>query len=418
MPELDTLSSIFASDGVRFTRAYASHPQCTPSRASLLSGMYTHNHGVLDNSPPLGGYPAFRRLESTTIAAMLQQAGYRTAHIGKYMNAYPNGVPDPIPPGWDRWYGHVTTFEGGRYYDYWVMDEGEQFFRGSEPEDYETDVLAEEATEFLEGLEEGDAFFLYMGVQAPHLDPIASAERHAGYFLSSEAPRLPSFNELDVSDKPAFVQNVDLLTQRQIARLDDLQRGRLRSMLAVEDLIRRLLATLEATGRAERTFVIFTSDNGICMGAHRLFARKRNFYEESVAVPLMVRGPGVQRGAVVEALVELVDIPATIADLAGLEQPAAFDGRPLTRLLAEGTAPEDWRQDVLLEFHTTQMSYALRTREYLYTELNSVERELYDMRTDPYQLQNLIRTADPDLIAALSARLAVRKTCRGAGCRD
>ncbi len=421
MPELDTLASNFSLDGVTFSHAYTTHPLCTPTRASLLTGMYTHNHRVLRNVPPTGGYPVFRQHEERTIATLLHDAGYRTALIGKYMNSYPDDVPasEAIPPGWDRWFGHVTSFEGERYYNYWVNDQGEISFRGSNPADYDTDVLAAEAEGFLEVATAGSSpFFLYVSLQAPHIHPITPADRHARHFIRSEAPRLPSFNEEDVSDKPAFVQNKPLLDERRIRELDVLQRGRLESMLAVEELLVRLLARLEASQQLARTYVFFTSDNGFCMGVHRLFARKRNFYEETIHVPLMVRGPGVLRGANVDALVELIDLPATLLDLAGLSAPESFDGRSLRTLLTEGVPPADWRDEVLVEFYSEEMAYGLRTPDYMYTDLSPLEQELYDMRTDPFQLENLIRVADPELIEQLAARLESKKDCRGETCRQ
>jgi arylsulfatase A-like enzyme len=421
MPELDSLASIFRRDGATFSQAYATHPLCSPSRASLLTGMYTHNHGILDNVPPAGGYPAFRRHEAHTIATLLQDAGYRTALIGKYLNSYPEDVPtaEAIPPGWDRWFAHLTSVGGDRYLNYWINDQGTHGFRGSNPEDYSTDLLAALSEEFLDDAAQRESpFFLFVSVEAPHIHPVTAADRHAMHFLSSRAPRLPSFNEEDVSDKPAFVQNAPLLDDSQIRKLDILQRGRLRTMLAVEDLIRRLLAKLEATGDLGRTYLIFTSDNGFCMGVHRMYARKRNFFEESIHVPLMVRGPGVVQGRTLDALVELIDIPATLADLAGLSGSEAHDGRSLRSLLTQGVTPASWREDVLVEFYPSHMSYALRTPDHLYTELSALERELYDMRRDPYQLDNLIRVADPELLERLSARLAERRACRGAGCRQ
>jgi arylsulfatase A-like enzyme len=419
MPELDTLSALFA-EGVRFASAYTSQPLCTPSRASLLTGQYMHNHRVLRNVPPEGGYPVFRPLERQTIAVLLREAGYRTGLIGKYLNSYPEDVPaaEAIPPGWDRWYARATSFGGERYYNYFVNDQGALCFRGAEPEDYDTDVLAAEVEAFLEVVaEDGGPFFLLVGLQAPHIYPITAAERHWGRFASARAPRLPSFNERDVSDKPAWVQNTPLLTRSDIRRLDRLQQGRLASMLAVEELVQRLLASLDGHRLLDNTYVLLTSDNGLCMGAHRLLARKRNFYEESVRVPLIVRGPGLAPGRTVDALVELIDIPATLADLAGIGVPERFDGRSLRPLLFEGTAPADWRQTVLLENFAGELSFALRTGDYLYAEISALERELYDMRSDPYQLENQAQWMDATLLEPLSLALRERSRCQGEGCR-
>jgi N-acetylglucosamine-6-sulfatase len=423
MSELPGIRDVMAGEGISFPNTYANHPMCSPSRASLLTGLYTHNHGMVGNSPPFGGYPLFRdRHEQSTIATHLEAAGYRNALIGKYMNAYPSTVPamEAIPPGWHRWFAHITSFADERFYDYFVNDQGEIHFRGSSPEDYETDVLAEESERFIVDSVSEDPeqpFFLFVSLQAPH-EPSTPAVRHGTSFLRSTAPRVPSFNERDVSDKPAWIQNRPLLTDRDIARLDTLQRGRLNTMLPVEELIQRLFATLERTGQTDRTYVIFTSDNSVCMGMHRLFARKTNFYEETILVPLYVRGPGIPQGLTSSAPVVLLDISATLLDLAGAGVPDSFDGRSLRPLLADGLAPPDWRRDILLETYSADLDYALRTPDWLYVELSSREMELYDMRNDPYQLDNLYRSADPALIESFAANLAARKNCLGQGCRQ
>jgi arylsulfatase A-like enzyme len=189
MPELDSLASIFSRDGAIFSQAFATHPLCSPSRASLLTGMYTHNHGVLDNVPPAGGYPVFRRHEPHTIATLLQDAGYRTALIGKYLNSYPEDVPtaEAIPPGWDRWFAHLTSFGGDRYLNYWINDQGTHGFRGSNPEDYSTDLLAALSEEFLDDVAQGESpFFLFVSVEAPHIHPVTAADRHAVSFSAQE----------------------------------------------------------------------------------------------------------------------------------------------------------------------------------------------------------------------------------------
>jgi len=421
MGELDSLHSLLATEGVTFTSAYATHPVCSPSRVSFLTGQYTHNHRSFATAPPFGGYPLFRENgQESTIATLLHDAGYRTALVGKYLNVYPSDVgASEIPPGWDRWFAHITSFADDRFYNYFVNDDGQVFYHGTAPEDYETDVLAAEAAEFIVDAGSGDPrqpFFLFVSLQAPHA-PATPAPRHEGYFNRSEAPRVPSFNEEDVSDKPAWVQNTPLLSSARIRGLDQLQRGRLASMLAVEDLINRLFEALVATGELDRTYLVFTSDHGLCMGMHRLFARKSNLYDESIRIPLYVRGPGVARGRVVAAPTVLIDVTATLADLAGVSVPAAYDGRSLRQLIHDGEAPSDWRQDVLVEGFSAELDYALRTPEWAYVEHSSRERELYDMRSDPYQLENVYRTADPALIDSLAARLEVMRTCAGENCR-
>ncbi len=406
----------FARQGLSFTRAYAAQPLCGPSRASILTGQYAHNHGALYNDPPNGGFPALQRSEGSSLPAWLKAAGYRTSLVGKYTNAYARGESDGyIPPGWDDWHAHLTATEDGRYYNYWVNDNGNVTRYGSKPEDYSADVETRQAVAFIRG-EAGrpGPIFLYLAPQAPHV-PAWYAERHAGEFRHELAPRVPSFNESDVREKPAWVRVLPLLSDRDIDKLDDLQRWRLRSLSAVEDMLAAVVQALAETGRLERTYILFTSDNGLLMGQHRAVARKESFYEESIRVPLFVRGPGVPAGST-EALTVNIDLAPTLAELAGLSVPDSVDGRSLAPFL-RAMPPTSWRSDVYLENYAgPAQQYGLRSAEWLYAD--SDEIELYDMRVDPYQLTNLRRRVSAAELELFARRAATLASCRGAGCRQ
>ena len=143
---LPRLPDLVENKGISFTRAYATQPLCAPSRASILTGQYAHNHGVTGNEPPSDGFVAFRRHEGATIATWLKSAGYRTALVGKYMNAYAWGAGEGyIPPGWDEWYGHLAALEDNRYWDYWVNDNRDVYRHGHAPEDYSVDLETKRA---------------------------------------------------------------------------------------------------------------------------------------------------------------------------------------------------------------------------------------------------------------------------------
>jgi len=419
LPQLDGL---LARSGVAFTRAFTSATVCAPSRASILTGLYPHNHGLLLNPAPDGGFPAFRPREGSTLATWLQAAGYRTALVGKYLNSYATGASDDyIPPGWNEWFGRLSAYETRRYVDWWVNDNGQVYHYGTAAEDYSTDVEAKRAVDFARrAATSGQPFFLYVAPEAPHV-PSLYAERHGAEFRYELAPRVPSFNEGDVRDKPAFVRNTSLLTDKQIDALDHLQRFRLRCMRAVEDLLGELLQALSESGQIDRTWVFFTSDNGLLMGQHRFYARKGTFYEEVVRVPLLVRGPGAAAGQSRAELVTLVDLAPTILELAGATTPDVLEGRSLVPLLRGQVAPSDWRREVLLEHYTydqaPNLGAALRTDRWSYVEHSSNEYEMYDLVADPYQLQSLHRTADPGVMGPLAARLRELTTCRGVSCR-
>jgi N-acetylglucosamine-6-sulfatase len=420
--QMPRLPALIGQHGLSFGRAYVTQSQCAPSRASILTGQYPHNHQVLDNSGPDGGFGAFRRgPESSTIATWLRASGYRTALVGKYLNGYPTAArPDYIPPGWSEWRAHLTDLSPDRYINYWLNENGTVNVFGTRDDEYETDVLTTRALDFIEHAVRDDApFFLYLAPDAPHL-PAIPAPRHATMLGGTQAPRVPSFNEADVSDKPAYVRNADLLGPAEVRKLDRTQTARLRTMLSVEDMLSDVLTVLAANRALDDTYVIFTSDNGLMLGEHRMVLTKNLAYEEAIRVPLVVMGPGISAATRDEEHFVLnVDLAPTLAELAGVHPPDTVDGRSLVPLL-RGESVAQWRRDALSETfsYTGGLTATLRTAEYAYTELESNERELYDMRADPFQLTSLHRRADPALLKTLSARLAQLTACKRAACRN
>jgi len=416
------LPALIGQHGLTFTRAYVTQSLCAPSRASILTGQYPHNHRVLDNTGPDGGFPAFRRgLEGATLPMWLRAAGYRTALVGKYINGYPAvGRPDYIPPGWDEWDAQLTDLTQDRYVNYFLNENGTVNAYGTKETEYETDVLARRATSFIEkAVADGKPFFLYLATDAPHL-PAISAPRHATLLKGTQAPRVPSFNQSNVNDKPAFVRNADLLQPKDVRKLDMIETDRLRTLLSVEDALASVLAVLAANQVLDQTYVIFTSDNGLMLGEHRLVTTKNVSYEEAIRVPLIVMGPGISAATRDDDHPVLnIDFAPTFAELAGASVPSNLDGRSFARLL-RGETVTDWRNDLLSESisYTGGVSAVLRSANYAYTELESNEKELYDMRNDPYQLVNLYRRADPTVLQTLSARMAQLVNCRGASCRN
>jgi N-acetylglucosamine-6-sulfatase len=414
--EMPRLPDLMANRGLSFTRAYAAQPLCGPSRASILTGQYTHNHGVIGNEPPSQGFVAFRRHEAQSLAPWLKAAGYRTSLVGKYINAYPFGAGEAyVPPGWDDWFGHLTATEDERFYNYWVNDNGSVMRFGTKPEEYSTDVEAKRAVRFIrEQAGRPEPLFLWLGPEAPHA-PATYTDRHGDEFRYSIAPRVPSFNEGDVSLKPSWVRQTPFMSDADVDAADKLQRFRLRSMRPVEEMIDAVIQALAETGRLEKTYIVFTSDNGLLMGQHRAVGRKANPYEESIGIPLVVRGPGVPAGRT-DALALTIDLAPTLLDLAGVPVPESVDGRSLAPFL-RGQAPAAWRTDALIENYGDGPSYSLRTPEWMYNHQDTEEFELYDMRADPYQLKNRHRTADPALLQAFEQRIKALLACRGASCR-
>ena len=451
------LQELLTAQGLTILDFLINTPLCCPSRACILRGQYTHNHQIYSNGAPTGGFEKFHALQSetSTLATWLQQAGYRTALFGKYLNGYPfPSERDYIPPGWTDWHSPV---KGTPYkeFNFTLNQNGQQVDYRSQ-EDYLTDVLARKADDYLRGsASNSDPFFVYLAPYAPH-GPAVPAPRHAQAFPGLLAPRTPAFDEADVSDKPYAIASNPHLTQEQLDRIDELYRLRVQSMQAVDEMIARLVATLQETGQLENTYIIFTSDNGYHLGQHRLPAGKGTPYEEDIAVPFIVRGPGIPAGRSLDGyLAGNVDIAPTIAELAGVIPPAYVDGRSLAPLLGgDPVAAADWRQAYLIEYYgsdpdaesflasdlpiglgipdqlleppdldqTVQITpapkfLALRTSRYVYVEYAGGFRELYDLIEDPYELANLAADADPALLEKLSGWLKDLASCSGTGCR-
>lgn len=260
-----------------------------------------------------------------------------------------------------------------------------------------------------------EPLFLYIAPEAPHR-PANYVARYSHEFKDASAPRVPSFNEPDISDKPWGIR-LRPMTRAEIEWLDSLQQARLRSMRSVEELIGLVIRALIETGRFDNTFLFFTSDNGLLMGQHRIIANKRNCYEESIRVPLVVRGPGVRRGTATNAIVSHIDLAPTFLDLAGAPIPSSVDGRSFAPLL-QGTTPESWRDEILVEYYAAALTAVLRTPGGAYIENQTNEIELYEMESDPWQIESLHWDADPAQVEELHQRLRALRDCQGASCRS
>ncbi len=458
MPNLRALMQ----EGTTFENSFVTNSLCCPARATTLRGQYAHNHQVLSNEPPRGGFQKFRFLghEDSTMATWLQEEGYRTSFFGKYLNAY---YGDYVPPGWDEWYGISGNFlsnslnENGAIINY-------------DPNRYHLDdVLSDKAADYVGRTAGADPpffttdrpFLMWLGTKAPH-QPATPAPRHKNALKDAGLPRPPSFDEGDVSDKPRWIRDNPPLGPDQVAYMQELHKKRLRSMLAVDDMLGELFDALRETGELESTYVFFTSDNGFHLGQHRLGAGKWTAYEEDVRVPLVVRGPGVAEGKTLPHVVLNNDLAPTFADLAGVDPPGFVDGRSLAPLLDGTPAPEeDWRQRFLVEavaerggvprppfVNESQVTplvtgdplpndwrktssgsaetseewgrpwlKALRTEDHLFVEYKTGEHELYDLREDPHQLENIYGEAPEDLLRRLNSQLDSLRQCEADGCR-
>ena len=371
--------------GIQFTESFTTSSLCCPSRASILTGAYPHTTGVYRQGGPYGGFRAFD--DSTTIATELHDAGYRTGLFGKYLDSYQHdALTGYVPPGWDRW----VAFVHSQFYDYGLTVDGLVHRREHEPDDYSTDVLAAHTEGFIRDAE-GPVFAVFAPA-APHAPAVPAPGDETG-FDDLPAWRPPSFDEPDRSDKPAYVQALHPLGDERIAGVDVLRRDQYRSLQAVDRAVGRLLDALEDTGRLDDALVIFTSDNGLLWGEHR-WLKKEVPYEEAIRVPLIVRADALVGEARTDGhLVANIDLAPTIASAAGVELPNT-DGRSLLPLLER--RPETWRRALLIEHmrgtNPIPTYCALRTPRHLFVSYETGERELYDLRDDPFQMRNLTGT--------------------------
>jgi N-acetylglucosamine-6-sulfatase len=377
------MASRLVAHGIYFQNAFVTDPWCCPSRASILTGLYPHSHGVYSNeNGPTGGFQAFD--DSSTLATWLNDAGYRTGLFGKYLNGYDTATGgEYIPPGWDQWFAFVD----GRLDDFRVSDNG--VVRRWVV--YSTDLFGSEAADFIRESAADEPLFVMVTPIAPHL-PARPAERHAGRFADALPYRPPSYEETDVTDKPAWVQAIEPARPTLERSRDRKRIHMLESLLAVDDAVGEILMALEETGRLENTLIVFTSDNGFQLSEHRLWGKAQP-YEGSTHVPLVMRFDAAVTGpASVSRVVANIDLAPTIASAVGVTPPDPVEGLDLSPLFADPLALLG-RRGVLIEHGLGGRAppfCSFRTANDLYTRLTTGEEEFYRYDEDPYELQNLI----------------------------
>ena len=424
--------------GVTMKRFYDNFPLCCPSRTTLLTGQYAHNHGVLSNQAPDGGFGVFNELHGqSNLATWLQRAGYETGYVGKFLNEYAEPdeygtLPTTIPPGWDDW--RALAPARAEYFNYTLNQNGRLTEYGGRKRDYSTDVFTTKAKRFIRRSSPGATpFFLMLGYAAPHGggggDPGRScnraavpAPRHLGTLKQKSKGALSTaFNEGDISDKPSPIAAIPALTEGQVSDTLRKRRCAWESLLAVDESVAEIVREIKRDGERRNTYVFFLSDNGYLRGEHRIRNNKRYLYEESARVPFIARGPGIARGKSSSDVVTNADLAPTILELSGAQPELVVDGQSLLGSLA--TPALEHGRTILLEAYAGDRITGLRNAQYLYAEWDTggpePEVELYDNYSDPDQLTNL---ADDPRYAAVVARLrdqlAETIDCAGADCRE
>jgi arylsulfatase A-like enzyme len=460
---LPNIKTNLVDKGYDFTESYVTNSLCCPSRATFLTGQYSHNHGVRGNFPPVGGVTLFR--ENSALPVWLKLGGYHTGYVGKYLNGYGTLTGAYVPVGWDDWkavvdpstysmYQYTMTFNGT------IVDVKSlvQAF-GELPQLYQTDVLTYLAGDFIDKAPAYKPFFLSVNPLAPHIEmypvhneckvavgggpfggsfwgvSVRPAPRHKGTIAGNRVnfplPLPPSFNEADMSDKPDWLQTNPPLTADGITCLEKAYWSRLESMRAVDDMVGYIFAKLQASGALANTVVIFTSDNGFMMGEHRL-SQKLVAYNESIRVPLLIRTPYNSTPQTISRIVLNNDLAPTIADYARAPKLVSIDGRSLVPLLQNPNLAV-WRTAFLVEHWNDLASFggltlppdyaALRTSGLsprilvrYPTVTTGIRGELYDLMADPFEQYNLFFDR-PGEVAFLDPWLTAFKTCRAGTCQ-
>jgi arylsulfatase A-like enzyme len=421
----DSLIDLPATTGLggwmTFEESFVNDPQCCPSRATIFTGRATQHTGV---ETLVDG----RKLDETrTVATMLDDAGYQTGFFGKYLNNYPFGRGHYVPPGWDRF----VAYEGATdYYQYRLNEDGKLTEYGSAPDDYSTDVLAARGRAFIEDADSSTPIFLDISFNAPHAasgGPPVAAPRHTSICEDRSVKPRKNFNARDTAGEPAWMGS---LRPVRPENMEFQIRHACQALRGVDEAVVSIVDALRRADRLDNTYMIITSDNGYSFGEHQLVG-KGHLYEESIRVPLIVRGPDVKSGSTTR-LTSNVDLVPTILEWAGTAAPDGFvDGRSFAAS-ARGDETAGEPDDVLLRGCRTAsargasdeqlvcggyldgremgLNWGLRTATHKYIEYPDGSAQLFDLARDPFELTNLIdEPAQAQLVAALRSRLADRR---------
>lgn len=400
---------LLSPSGIEFTNHIVSTSTCCPSRVSLFSGLEPQNHGVINNVQPFGS--AARYDHDRSFVVSLQEAGYATGHYGKYLNGF-NAIQPFVPPGWDDFHALVfrdSDFRG--YYEYGILENGESVLYGTEPEVYSTRLFGERTVDFIDANAGVNPFFAYYAPFAPHTPAIAE-EAYDGTLDDLEVPVPPNFNEDDVSDKPRWVQESEPLTDERVEALEQQYRDMAESLATLDEMVVDIVDALERGGVMDDTLIVFASDNGLLLGAHRQTAKECP-YDECVRTPLLIHHPDATVVGTSTALVSPTDYAPTILDWLDVQPGWQMDGYSMLSAFTDsGWYGRDAKLIQVLgrPFNQNRNFIGLRTETHTYVEYTTGERELYDLVADPFQLDNVIDDpAQGDLITELASELDGRR---------
>lgn len=449
---------LIGEQGITFTNMFTTSPLCCPSRSSIMTGRYVHNHGAVNNS--IDGNcssPTWQLTqEKTAFPTVLKSKGYSTFFAGKYLNQYgkpPAGGVEHVPPGWDVWAGLVGN---SVYYNYSLSVNGKREKHADQyPRDYLTDVIHKNARRFLDDRHKwSPPFFMMLSTPACHA-PFTPAPQYTDKFVSEKSPREGSYNVKPKDKHWLLRQTIVPMPDDTVQESDEIFRKRWRTLLSVDDMIEDIISTLDKQGQLNNTYIFFSSDNGYHLGQFGLPDDKRQLYDFDIRVPLMVRGPGIEPNKTSEEVVLNIDFAPTFLDLVDGTVLPNVDGITIASILhphSNKTTP--LRHTFLIE-HQGEYSSSVdgcpqykdqdmtncnahcvcedarnntygciiqvmdkQTLKFCEFQDNENFVEIYDTKADPYELNNLAGTMDPKVISSLAMKLHYLATCSGPDCNS
>ena len=414
-PELRALQE----QGATLTNFVVTDSLCCPSRASILRSQYVHNHRVKSNVPKTnGGWATFFRLnhQRNCLPTWLSQANVSTALIGKYLNGFPGDLPRTyIPPGWDHFVTAVNGHIAYKGYGYQLATNGQL----SNPPEFLNDRLTADALDWLSRTT--GPFYLQFSSYLPHT-PSPASPADVGRNAGAKAPRPPSFNVVK-SNEVSWLRQLPPISPARQAVLDMAWARRMDSALSFGRSATAIIEALRTQGVLDDTLVVIASDNGYHIGSHRMQTGKQSPFREDTVVPAVIIGGGATPGSTIDAMTSTIDLAPTFAAWLGAPAPGYVDGRNLLPLLADPSQP--WRTGLLTEhFNAPEPGdpdfsgpeappyRTLRTKEWLLVHYKD-EDALYNLRVDPYEMDNIYQSAPANTVRMLQRQLRALSKCAG-----
>ncbi|XP_047106793.1 N-acetylglucosamine-6-sulfatase-like [Schistocerca piceifrons] len=457
MTPMQKAQSLIGDMGVTFNNAFVTTPVCCPSRTSIISGLYQHNHRTVNNTEEGNCFGERWReeVEPYAFPTVLNSDGYRTFYAGKYLNMYgytSEGVTH-VPPGWDWWIGLAGN---SQYYNYSLSVNGTEVKHGDSEEDYLTDLITSYSLDFLRQSDILSSGFMMMLCPPSAHAPFTPSKKYTDYFRNVTAMKTQNFNLPVGEDKHWLLRmSPSVLPESTLEILDAHYRNRWETLLSVDDLIESVIMELESLGVLDNTYIIYTSDHGFHIGQFAMPWDKRQPYEFDIRIPLLVRGPGVPKGQIISDPVLNIDIAPTVIDIANLSSLVELDGKSFKESLAgqnttgrefvieyvgEGSdLTVDEECPLVLDNKLMYCSvdgsckcqdsrnntYSCLRRisaaeNILYCQFDDDEafKEAYDINADPDQLNNLAYQLSADVVSEYESTLQYMSTCAGAACNS